>query len=256
MTRTLDSLQIRTSRHASLVTVYLVAAYIVVHRGLSNWISNADVNFLIVQPAIWLGLAALAYAGWRNLEDAPPVSRPWVIAALVSGVMYVGVLVFSGIIGTMTSVRSNIDLRVYVENTWYVGTLLLGIETARSYLFHAWKRRIPDLVWPAVVLLFFVAVTPYAQFAALDSIDRAIELTASSFIPAIGVSLLATWFADRGAMGASLAFRAPIVAYLWYSLVLPDLHWSTTLAAGVFAAVVAYSLAGPLGRALVAAEAS
>ena len=56
-------------------------------------------------------------------------------------------------------------------------------------------------------------------------------------------------------MGASLAFRAPILAFLWYSLVLPDLHWSTTLAVGVAAAVVAYAFAGPLARALTEPEA-
>ncbi len=250
MTASLDSLALRTNQHTWLVAGYVIVAYLIVHRLLTEWISSADVNFLIVQPAIWLGLAALSYAGWRNLDGAPPTSRPWVITAVVSGVIYVGVLVFSGIIGSTATVRASIDLRVYLENTWYAGTLLLGIETARTYLFHAWKLRLPQLVWPVVVVLFFIAATPYAQFAALDSVDRTIELTASSFIPALGISILATWFADRGAMGASLAFRAPIVAYLWYSMVLPDLHWSTTLTAGVLAAVVAYSLAGPLGRAL------
>ncbi|MCP3994565.1 MAG: hypothetical protein GY722_05800 [bacterium] len=254
MTRTLDSLALRTNQHTWLVVGYLIVAYLIVYRGLTDWISNADVNFLVVQPAIWLGLAALSYAGWRNLDGAPLTSRPWVITAVVSGVIYFGVLVFSGIIGNMATVRASFNLRVYVENTWYVGTLLLGIETARTYLYHAWKQRLPQLAAPIVVGLFFVAVTPYAQFTALDSVDRTVELIASSFVPALGISILATWFADRGAMGTSLAFRAPIVAYLWYSLVLPDLHWSTTLAVAVAATVLAYSLAGPLGHALTATE--
>ena len=242
------------ARYSLGVLVYVAGAYWITERLLLDWVSSADLNFFLIQPVIWLGLGAVSYVGWSRLPTAPAISRNWLVTAALIGGVYVGVLVFAGIVGGMATVRAEFDWRVYLENTWYVGTLAIGVELARTYLLHAWKPRWPSWTGPMVVILFFVVVTPYAQFQALDTIDRAVEIIGSSLVPAIGISVLATWFADRGGMGASLAFRAPILAYLWYSLVLPDLHWSTTLAVGVAAAVVAYVLAGPLARALTESE--
>lgn len=239
-----------------VVTVYLVAAYWVTQRLLVDWVDSFDLNLFVIQPAIWLGLAAIAYAGWRDLGISNPQGRYWVITAALVGAVYVGVLVFGGLVGDMARVRTQFNWLVYVENTWYVGSLLLGVETARVYLFHAWNLRRPGLAWPVTVLLFFVIATPYAQFEALDSVERSIEIIAGSFVPALGISILATWFAERGGMGASFAFRAPIQAFLWYSFVLPDLHWSTTMATGVAAAVIAFILAEPLAAALTEPDAA
>lgn len=243
-----------TARYSLVVLAYVGGAYWVTQQLLAEWISSADLNFFLIQPVIWLGLALASYVGWSRLPGAPAISRQWLVTAALIGVVYVGVIVFAGIVGGMTTVRPGVDWLVYLENTWYVGTLAVGVETARTYLFHAWKTRWPSWVWPMVVILFFVVTTPYAQFQALDTVDRAVEIIGSSLVPALGLGILATWFADRGGMGASLAFRAPILAWLWYSLVLPDLHWSTTLAVGVAAAVVAYAFAGPVAKALTEPE--
>ncbi len=238
------------ARYSWLVLGYLVAAYWVTQRLLADWISSGDLNFFLVQPVIWLGLAGVAYNGWRRLSLVPPFSRAWVTTAVLIGVVHVSVLVISGLVGGMASVRSQFDWLVYVENTWYIGTLLIGVETARTYLLHVWKLKHPTVAWVVTVLLFFVAATPYAQFQSLTDLDRTIELGGGSLIPALAISIVATWFASHGGMWASLAYRAPILAFLWYSMVLPDLHWSTTLAVGVAAPVIAWNLAGPLAEAL------
>ncbi len=242
------------TRYSWLVLGYLVVAYMVTQRLLAEWVSSADLNFFLIQPVIWLGLAALAYRGWVRLAGAPRISRQWITTAALIGVVHVAVLVASGLIGGMSTVRPQFDWLVYIENTWYVATLLIGLETARTYLFHVWQVNHPTFAWVATVMLFFVAVTPYGQFQSLDSVDRAIEITGGSLIPAIAISVIATWFAEQGGLGASLAYRAPILALVWYAMVLPDLHWSTTLAVGVTATVIAWNLARPLAAALVAPE--
>ena len=152
-----------------------------------------------------LSLAAIAYRAWGQLHWAPPLNRGWIAVAALIGVVHVAVLLIGGLVGGMASVRSEFDWLVYLENTWYVGTLLLGVETARTYLFHVWFRRSPVAAWATTVLLFFVVVTPYAQFQSLDSFDRAVEIAGASLIPALAISVLATWFAEQGGMGASLA---------------------------------------------------
>jgi hypothetical protein len=236
-------------RYSWIVLGYLLVAYWVTQRLLVDWVSSADVNFFLVQPMIWLGLAVLALHGWRRLSWALPLSRSWIGVAVSIGIVHVAVLVVSGLIAGMASVRDQFDWLVYLENTWYVGTLLIGIETARTYLFHVWVVKRPTVAWTATALLFFVVATPYAQFDALRSGEHAIEIVGGSLIPALAISIVATWFAEQGGMWASLAYRAPILAFLWYSMVLPDLHWSTTLAVGVLAPVIAWNLAGPLAAA-------
>ncbi len=233
-----------------LVLTYLAAAYWVTQRLLSDWVTDPNLNFFLIQPAIWLGLAALAYAGWRRLPTAPRFNRAFVVTAALIGVVHVAGLVISGLVGGMGTVRTRFDWLPYLENTWYVGTLLIGIETARTYLFHVWNLRSSLASWVFTVSIFFVAVTPYGQFESLGTLDRAIETTGGRLIPAFAISVVATWFAAHGGMGASLAYRVPILAFLWYSMVLPDLHWSTTLAVGVAAPVIAWNLAGPLAEAL------
>lgn len=237
-------------RFSYLVVGYLTISYWIAQQYLSGWISNPDVNFYLVQPAIWLGLGALSYAGWRRLPWRPRFSRVFVITALSVGVVHVAVLVASGLVGGMATVRVRFDLLVYVENTWFVGSLLLGLETARTYLFHVWAVRSPEWARVVVVVLFFVAATPLGLFEAVGETTRAAETIGGSLVPALAISIVATWFAEHGGMGASLAYRAPILAFLWYSMVLPDLHWSTTLAVGVIAPAIAWSLAQPLAAAL------
>ena len=239
-----------TVRYSWIVLGYLLAAYWVTQRLLVDWVSSADVNFFLIQPIMWLGLAALAFHGWRSFAGAPALSRPWISVAVSIGIVHVAILVVGGLIGGMASVRDHFDWLVYLENTWYVGTLLIGIEMARTYLFHVWVVKSPTLAWVATVLLFFVVATPYAQFDALRFGERTIEIVGGSLIPALAISVVATWFAEQGGLWASFAYRAPILAFLWYSMVLPDLHWSTTLAVGVIAPVIAWNLAGPLAAAM------
>ena len=244
----------RAFRFSYLVFAYLAISYWVVQRSLSDWVSNADINFYVVQPAIWLGLAALSYAGWRHLPWRPRFNRTFVATAISVGVVHVAVLVASGLFGGMATARTRFDLWVYLENTWYVGSLLVGLETARTYLLHVWAKASPSLARVVIILVFFVATTPLALFETLSQTPRAAEIVGGSLIPALAISIMATWFAEHGGMGASLAYRAPIVAFLWYSMVLPDLHWSTTLAVGVIAPLIAWSVAQPLATTLAEAE--
>jgi hypothetical protein len=242
------------SRHSRSISApwvvvgYAVAAYWITQRGLPSWGVDTDLSFYLLQPLIWLGLAAIAYVGWQRLPGTIRFDRRLVAAAVMIGVVHVGVLVLSGIIGGFYTVRVRINWSAYLENTWYVGATAVGIETARCYLFHSWTRRSPAFAWMATTLGFFVLATPYAQFSALGG--DAAAVVGRSLIPALAISVVATWFAEHGGLGASLAYRAPILAYVWYSLELPDLHWSTALAAGVIAGATALSLAEPLYNAI------
>lgn len=233
-----------------MVAGYAAAAYWITQRVLPGSGISTDLSFYLIQPLLWLGLGALAYTGWRRLALAPGLDRGFIVTALMIGVVHVGVLVFSGIIGGFFTVRTRFDWQVYLENTWYVGAAAIGIETARCYLFHAWARWSTGVAWTATTLLFFVLVTPYAQFTALGH-DPA-DVVGRSLVPALAVSFVATWFAKEGGLGASLAYRLPILAYMWYSLELPDLHWSTALATGVAAAAIALNLAAPLHNGIAA----
>jgi len=231
-----------------LVAVYLAIAYWLAERELSGWISSPNINYYLVQPLLWLGLGVLAYTGWRRMPGARPVNLVFVAAALLIGIVHVAVLVVAGLVGGMTEVRQGFDLLVFVEDTWYVGSVLIGLEMARGFLYEAWAKHSVAMAAAVTAIVFFVAATPYARLTSLA--DRPADSLGESLLPGLAISLLSTWFVVRGGMGTSLAYRAPIQAFFWYSVVLPDLHWSTTLAVGMTAPVIGYMLAQPVYDAL------
>ncbi|NOY57217.1 MAG: signal peptidase I, partial [Actinobacteria bacterium] len=252
----------RARRLSAAVLAYLAVAYILSARGLPALLRTAPgLDYYVAQPVLWTGLAVLAYYGWRRLPRRPPFHWTIVRAGLLVGIFHVSVLLIAGVLigfGRSASLGRLID---YPLNVLYLGTMLVGLEMARAYLFRVWApfvertrlmrggarsafrmQALENGAFVTVTVIFFVAATPLGQFTGLADPARLFQTGAGLLVPALVLSGVATWMASVGGPGPSIAYRGTLIAFVWFSPILPDLPWVWLLLIGVITPIVAMTL--------------
>ncbi|NIA24130.1 MAG: signal peptidase I [Gammaproteobacteria bacterium] len=251
----------RALRFSGVVLAYVVAAYAISTRGFPIWLrATPGLDYYLAQPLLWTGLAVLAYHGWRRLPRRPAFHWTIVRAGLFVGVFHVSVLIIAGVLSGFGRSPSG-KLVNYPLNVLYLGTMLVGLEMARAYLFRVWapfvertrlmrggvrsRFRIQALengAFVTVTVIFFVAATPIGQFTGLTDPARLFQTGAGLLAPALVLSGVATWMASVGGPGPSIAYRGTLVAFAWFSPILPDLTWVWLLLIGAITPIVAMTL--------------
>jgi signal peptidase len=232
-----------TLRASAIVLGYLTLAYWFTGWQLPRLLrTNPGLNFYVVQPAIWTGLAVLAYHSWRRLSDRPRFSQVLTGIAFAVGVFYVSVLIIAGVVAGFVQSPSAGRLINYPKNGLFIVTLLLGVETARAYLFWAWRRISEHFAFFATTLLFFAVVIPAAQWTAIDGADPFLRIVLGRWLPALALSALATWLVEYGGLGPSFSYRFALLAFVWFSPILPDLDWPALMLIGTLTPLVSVGL--------------
>lgn len=237
---------------SGLVLAALAGAYTLATRALPRWMqASPDLNFYVVQPLLWSGLALLTYHGWRRLPRRPAFHGSAVQAGVLVGVFHVSVLIIAGLFAGFGRSGSVGKLINYPLNFVYLATMLVGLETARAYLTAAWTRPRSDSTldraiahasFVVVTLLLFVTVVPPGQFTHLDLANRLLSIGAGVLIPAFVLSGVATWMASIAGPAGPIGYRGMLIAFAWFSPIIPDLSWLWLLLLGTIIPVVAMSL--------------
>ena len=185
-----------------------------------------------MQPAIWGGIALLAWFGWRRLEERPRFSRLLVGIAFLVGVFHVAVLVIAGVVGDFGDSPIAGRLVNYPKNLWYIATLLAGAEMARAYLFAVWRRASERLAFVGATLVFFAVALPAAGWTPFGDVQEVFRVVGGRWAPALALSALATFLVGFGGPGPSFAYRFALLGFEWFSPILPDLDWMVLLLVG------------------------
>lgn len=220
-------------RASGVVLGYLVIAYLLTGWQLPRILhSTPDYNFYVVQPLVWSGLALLGYRSWRRLADRPHSSRVLTGISFAIGAFSVSVLVVAGVI--VGFAESPIAGRIvnYPKNGLFIFTLLLGIETARAFLYWAWRPVSEGFAFIATTLIFFAVAVPATQWEVIDGADSFLRIVMGYWLPALALSALATWLVEFGGLGPSFGYRIVMVAFIWFSPRLPALEWPTLMLVG------------------------
>jgi signal peptidase len=233
----------QSRRFSFLVAAAIVVAYWFTQHPLPRWTaSNPDINLYVAQPLMWLAVAGIAGYGWVRLEDRPPLSRTLIGIALLVGLFHVALLVIAGVLGDFGDSLSAGRLLNYPKNFLYISTLLAGMETARAYLFHVWKGVDQRLAFGAVAVVFAALALTTGQLATFGSADEMFTGVGGRWIPALGISILATALVSLGGIGPSWAYRLVVVGFEWFSPILPDLDWFVTAVLGAAIPYVSWKL--------------
>ena len=125
-------------------------------------------------------------------------------------------------------------------NLILVSSTLLGTELSRAYLIKNFGRKKPILTMGLVTLLYSFVITPIAAFLTLDDPLTSTKFLGSRFLPTITENLLASYLALLAGPIASLAYRAPLKAFQWFSPILPDLPWGYEALLGVLVPTIGF----------------
>jgi len=88
-------------------------------------------------------------------------------------------------------------------------------------------------------MLFFAVAMPAAQWTPFDTMQRSFEVVGGRWLPALALSILCTWLVSYGGIGPSFAYRLALLAFEWFSPILPNLDWPVLLVIGVAAPLIA-----------------
>lgn len=167
-------------------------------------------------------------------------NRRITLMALLVAVFQIFILIDAGLINKFGKSPLSFTPTGIAINFILVSSTLLGMELSRAYLTKNLKRKNPTLTLAAVTLLYtFANVSILALINFKDPLTYS-KFIGSSFLPILTENLLATYLALISGPLASLAYRAPLQAFQWFSPILPDLPWGYKSLIGVMAPTLGF----------------
>lgn len=194
----------------------------------------------IFPSACWglVALATLWACGLKRIKSWFD-KRVSIVAALVA-IFYIIIYIDIGLFTGFGRSPVSFAPRALMLNLILVSSTLLGMEFSRGYIIKSFGRKRPFLTIGLVTLLYsFISVSIIGVLNFKDPVALS-KFLGTEFLPVIAVNLLASYLALIGGPIASLAYRAPLVAIMWFSPVLPNLSWGTEALLGVMVPTMSF----------------
>jgi signal peptidase len=125
-------------------------------------------------------------------------------------------------------------------NLMLVSSTLLGMELSRGYLTKNLSKKRPTLTTASITLLYTFANTSILALINFQNPYLYSKFMGETFLPILTENLLATYLALISGPLASLAYRAPMQAFWWFSPILPDIPWGYKSLIGVMAPTIGF----------------
>jgi len=186
-----------------------------------------------------LALTSLYLAG--GLEKIRSwTNRRITLMALLVAVFQIFILIDAGLINKFGKSPLSFTPMAIAINFILVSSTLLGMELSRGYLTRNLSRKRPTLTLAAITLLYtFTTVSIVALINFRDPLNYT-KFMGENFLPTLTENLLATYLALMSGPLASLAYRAPLQAFQWFSPILPDLPWGYKSLIGVMTPTIGF----------------
>jgi len=194
----------------------------------------------VVPSLCWIAVAltTLILAGMETI-------RTWmntriVLMALLVAVFQIFLLVDAGLINKFGKSPMSFTPTGIAINLMLVSSTLLGMELSRGYLARNLSRKRPALTLTVITLLYTFATA--SIFALLNFQNPLIysKFMGETFLPTLTANLLATYLAMLSGPIASLAYRAPLQVFWWFSPILPDIPWGYKSLIGVMSPTIGF----------------
>ncbi len=216
----------------ALVGVYLLSGY------SQPGSLSAFGRVYVLYPVLWLCLALIVVTiSWNGGQSRILFTRRFLWVALLVGAFQVALLAVAGLFnGFGRSPYSHTAYHIFL-NTCFFGSSLVGMEFARSCILNNLTGRWAEFNVMATALMFALLSLPLARLTGASVFS--LTFIAGTCLPLVSRSLLASYLAmlTRGPL-ASIAYMGILLAFEWYSPILPDLSWIQDAFVGTTAAVV------------------
>jgi signal peptidase len=112
------------------------------------------------------------------------------------------------------------------ENAIYLAALIAGTECGRAYFIRRFHSRSPLLAIGGATIFFGLLIIPSGNFEAINSGDAALKVCGATLLPALAASLLASYLAALGGPAPAIVYTGGLMAFEWFSPILPDPGWT------------------------------
>jgi len=194
----------------------------------------------IFPSACWgiLALATVWACGLRRIRSW--FDKRVTIAAALVAIFYIIIYMDIGLLTGFGRSPLSFTPRFLIINFILVSSTLLGMELSRAYIIKSFGRKRPFLAVGLVTLLYsFISVSVIGLLSFGDPLALS-RFLGTGLLPIVAVNLLASYLALVGGPIASLAYRAPLMALMWFSPILPNLSWGTEALLGVMVPTLSF----------------
>lgn len=217
--------------------------------------SQGTLGTYIIQPILWIGLALLTIILARNdsltILKFKRVPR-WYLgnspiqAGLLLGGFQIALLIIIGLFTSFGKSPYSFTPTGLTLNILYVSSFLIGTEITRAYLIRRGTRtrRYTTLVLTGTTLLYVAFLLTPNQLLSLSTSAPAplLEFLGKTVITALSMNLLASYLAYMGGATASLSYMGVLMAFNWFSPILPNPHWTLLALIGTITPAIGYTL--------------
>jgi signal peptidase len=220
--------------------VYVIIASFLIVYLILNLSSPGGLMAYILPSVCWaaLALVTLYVAGLKRILSW--TNNRITLMALLAAVFQIFILMDAGLINKFGNSPMSFEPIAVGINLMMVSSTLLGMELSRGYLVKNLKTRNPTLAVAAVTLLYTFANVSIFMLADFNDPLTYTRFMGQDFLPILTENLLGTYLALMSGPTASLAYRAPLQAFQWFSPILPDLSWGYQSIIGVMTPTIGF----------------
>jgi signal peptidase I len=210
-----------------LFLALLVAVYLLINLALPAIAMNSLIKAYLIQPVLW-GTLILTVRFLPEYNPLGKISKRGAFIQLGLGLAGVQILFYfvGGLFSGFGKSPSSFTPLGIVENIFFVGSMLIGMELSRAWLVNRFGKKHSFLIITIATLLFTFMSIPFAQVTGFQLEIGSSNQVISSWLPLLAEDLAASLLVLTGGAGASLAYRALLAAFWWLCPILPNLDWA------------------------------
>jgi signal peptidase len=192
----------------------------------------------LLAPLGWLAAGGVGLYVYRQLPqpaeaaEAAVNRRTVLLVAALIGAFLVSTQFIVGMLGGFGHSPYAHTPRWLATNLLFAGSIVLAVEFSRAALLRAIGPR--SLTLALVLTTLGLAAVQFTDAQLTQSgFSREAQFWGATFIPLAATGLLAGFFVLYGGIPAGLLISAPLVAFQYYSPILPAAEWPILALAGV-----------------------
>jgi signal peptidase len=217
---------VRIDSQAWIVVGMIIALYCVINLALPRLPISGTIRTYIIQPVLWGFLSWVILVLPKRRPLARPSVRSTVVQlALIIGFFQVAIYVISGLFSGFGNSPYSFTPLSILGNLFFVGTALVGMELSRAWLCTNLGKRHTIIALSAITIIYTILNLTLSQITSIKPDIESISFLSSTFLPLLTENLLATLLALIGGFRASIAYRGILLAFWWFSPILPDPPW-------------------------------
>lgn len=210
-----------------LLCILVIIIYFIDNRFVAVYFNSLVFNY-ILKPTLW-GIIIFIVLFFRNIRYKGIIRfnaniKLW---AFNLAVMYIVVLVFSGLIDGLGKSPYDHSLNGMMYNLITVGTMIVGREFVRNYAVNSLTKKENYLIFVLISLFMTMTYIKLNNYLDIKGLQGAVEFIARDFGPEFSHNLLATYLAFVGGPIPPIIYLGIKEAFYWLSPILPDLKWIT-----------------------------